>query len=325
MNYPPYNTTEEMLALVSDIMENLGKLSNVNDLSKMPRLRRANRIKSIQSSLAIEHNSLSVEQVSDIFGGKRVLGPPDEVQEVKNAIETYKLLEKLNPYNISDLLQAHMAMTKGLIEESGKFRTSEEGVFSGKVLIHMAPPAKLVPELMQNLFDWVSATKAHPLIKSAIFHYEFELIHPFRDGNGRMGRFWQTAILTVWKPIFAWIPVESIIIDKQREYYQAIADATAEGNSDLFIVFMLKAFLSSITALVDDSENHLNRISDRVRELMAVLRDYTMPAAEIMQLLGLKSRESFRQNYLVPAIEAGLIGMTNPDRPTSRNQMYYKK
>lgn len=325
-NYtPPYNTTEEMLELVSEIMECLGQISGVNDLAKLPKLRRANRIKSIYSSLAIEHNSLSLEQVSDIINGKRVLGAPDEIQEVKNAIDAYKLLENLDPYKINELLKAHKAMTNGLIEESGNFRTREEGVFAGERCIHVAPPAKNVPSLMQDLFDWLNISKTHPLIKSSVFHYEFEFIHPFRDGNGRMGRFWQTALLSRWKPIFAWIPVESMIIDKQEEYYTAISQSTAAGNSNPFIIFMLEAFLKAIKGLVEDSNDHMNHISDRVRQLMNIIKDYPMSSIELMKLLRLKSRETFRQNYLMPALESGLIGMTIPEKPTSRNQMYFKK
>ncbi len=322
---PPFNTTEEMLELVSEIMECLGRLSDINDLAKLPKLRRANRIKSIHSSLAIEDNSLSLEQVSDIINGKRVIGAPDEIQEVKNAIDAYKLLENLDPYNVDDLLKAHKAMTFGLIEESGKFRVGEEGVFSGEKCIHIAPPAKNVPILMQELFKWIKLTKIHPLIKSSVFHYELEFIHPFRDGNGRMGRFWQTAILAKWKPIFSWIPVESMIINKQDQYYSAIARSTASGNSNPFILFMLEAFLNAIKDLINDSSNHLNYINERVRQLLAVFKDYPMSTTELMNLLRLKSRESFRQNYLIPALEAGLIQMTLPEKPTSRNQMYFKK
>lgn len=325
-NYkPPYNTTDEMLELVSEIMECLGQLSAVNDLAKLPKLRRTNRIKSIHSSLAIEHNSLSLEQVSDIVNGKRVLGAPDEIQEVKNAIDAYKLLENLNPYKVDDLLKVHKAMTYGLIEESGKFRIGEEGVFAGERCVHVAPPAKNVPRLMHELFNWLNVTKTHALIKSSVFHYEFEFIHPFRDGNGRTGRFWQTAILSKWKPIFAWVPVESMIINKQEEYYNAIAKSTANGNSNPFIMFMLEAFLQAIKALMKDSNDHMNHMNERVRKLMGVIKDYPMTANELMKLLGLKSRETFRKNYLVPALEAGIIGMTLPEKPTSRNQMYYKK
>jgi len=322
---PPYDITEEMLELVSDIMESLGRLSNVNDLAKLPKLRRANRIKSIHSSLAIEHNSLSLEQVSDIINGKRVLGPTNEIQEVKNSIETYNLLENLKPYNINDLLKAHKAMTNGLIEEAGKFRTGEEGVFAGEKCIHVAPPARNVPYLIEDLFHWLKESKTHALIKSSVFHYEFEFIHPFCDGNGRMGRFWQTVILSEWKPIFAWIPVESMIIDKQEDYYNSIAKSTKIGKSNPFIIFMLNAFLKTINVLAKDSSDYLNHINERARKLMTVMKDYPMSALEIMELLNLKSKESFRQNYLQPALEAGFICMEIPEKPTSRNQRYYKK
>lgn len=324
-NYkPPYTITEEMLELVSEIMECLGRLSSIDDLSKLPKLRRVNRVKSIFSSLAIEHNSLTIGQVSDIINGKRVLGAPDEIQEVKNAIEAYKLLEKLDPYKIDDLLKAHKAMTIGLIDDSGRFRTREEGVFAGDKCVHVAPPAQNVQFLMQNLFDWLAESKLHPLIKSSIFHYEFEFIHSFSDGNGRLGRLWQTAILCKWKPVFAWIPVESMIIDKQDEYYGAISRSTTMGKSDAFILFILKAFKKAIANLISDSADHIAHVNNRVDRLMAIIKDYPMSASELMRLLGLQSRETFRQNYLSPALELGLIGMTVPDKPTSRNQMYFK-
>lgn len=324
-NYkPPYTITEDMLELVSEIMEYLGKLSSVDDLSKLPKLRRVNRIKSIFSSLAIEHNSLTIDQVSDIVNGKRVLGAPNEIQEVKNAIEAYKLLGNLNPYKIENLLKAHKAMTIGLLDDSGRFRTREEGVFAGDKCIHVAPPAQNVHFLMQNLFDWLAASKIHPLIKSSIFHYEFEFIHPFSDGNGRLGRLWQTAILSQWKPVFAWIPIESMIIDKQDEYYAAISRSTAMGKSDAFILFILKAFKKAIANLISDSADHVIHVNNRIGRLMTIIKDYPMSATELMRLLGLKSRDTFRQNYLQPALELGLIGMTVPDKPTSRNQMYFK-
>lgn len=322
---PPYSITDEMLISVSEIMELLGQLNNVDDLSKLPRLRRSNRIKSIQSSLAIEHNSLSIKQVSDILDDKRVIGPPDEIQEVKNAIDAYKLLPELDPYNMKDLLKAHAVMTKGLIGESGKFRKGGEGVFSGDVCVHLAPPAENVSGLMNDLFKWLKGSKTHPLIKSSVFHYEFEFIHPFSDGNGRLGRFWQTLILSKWKPIFAWIPVESIIINRQSEYYNAISKSTLEGNSNEFIMFILSAFSEAVQILISDTADHINHLDQRVRRLLEVMQDYPMTAAELMQSLGIKSRDTIRNNYLKPALEAGLIEMTEPQNPNSRNQRYFKK
>ena len=208
---PPYEITDEMLELVSNIMENLGKLSNVNKLEKLPRLRRVNRIKSIHSSLAIENNTLSIEQVTDVINGKQVFGPKEDIIAVHNANLAYKELENINPYSIDDLLKIHGITMNGLVSEAGKIRTGQVGVYNkdGKV-VHLAPPAKLVSGQLEQLFDWIKNSSANMLIKSSVFHYEFEFIHPFRDGNGRMGRLWQTALLASWKPIFAWIPIESI-------------------------------------------------------------------------------------------------------------------
>lgn len=322
---PPYDITEEMLELTSEIMENLGKLSNVNDLERLPRLRRVNRIKSIQSSLAIENNTLSLEQVTDVIDGKRVLGPQDDILAVKNAFEVYKILPELAPFSLNDLKKAHGIMMNGLIDGAGVLRTKSVGVISesGKV-IHVAPPHNMVSVLMSQLFDWLRTSKTHMLIRSSVFHYDFEFIHPFADGNGRMGRFWQTVLLASWKPIFEWIPVESIIKDNQDEYYRAIGLSTAEGKSNRFILFMLGVIKQAIEDIVNDSRNHYNHISGQVGALLSVIESYPMTALELMEKLGLKSRVSFRKNYLQPALEAGLIGMTEPAKPTSRNQRYFK-
>lgn len=231
---PPYDITEEMLELTSEITEELGKLSNVNDLERLPRLRRVNRIKSIQSSLAIENNTLSLEQVTDVLNGKRVLGPQDDIVAVKNAFAVYKILPELNPFSLDDLKKAHGVMMNGLVEGAGELRTSSVGVINeqGKV-IHVAPPHGMVKDLMEQLFDWLKMSKMQMLIRSSIFHYEFEFIHPFMDGNGRTGRLWQTALLANWKPIFDWIPIEasSKIIRKsitvQSDFRRRKANQTA--------------------------------------------------------------------------------------------------
>ena len=248
---PPYTLTDEMFDLVSQIMENLGKLNGVDDLEKLPRLRRINRIKSIHSSLAIENNTLSIEQVSDVINGKKVLGPQKDIIEVHNAFNAYEEVSKIDPYSIKDLLKIHSIMTNGLVKESGMFRSGQVGVYDqdGNV-IHIAPPANIVPSLIKQLFDWVKSTNINMLIKSSIFHYEFEFIHPFNDGNGRTGRLWQTAMLASWKPIFEWIPIESIIKDNQDEYYKAIVVSTEQGESTAFITFMLKAINTAIRYII---------------------------------------------------------------------------
>lgn len=322
---PPYTLTDEMFDLVSQIMENLGKLNGVDDLEKLPRLRRINRIKSIHSSLAIENNTLSIEQVSDVINGKKVLGPQKDIIEVHNAFNAYEEVSKINPYSIKDLLKIHSIMTNGLVKESGMFRSGQVGVYDqdGNV-IHIAPPANIVPSLIKQLFDWIKSSNINMLIKSSIFHYEFEFIHPFNDGNGRTGRLWQTVMLASWKPIFEWIPIESIIKDNQDEYYKAIVVSTEQGESTAFITFMLKAINTAINNIIIDSKNHYNHSNNRVSKLMNVLDYYPQSANELMEKLNLKSRVGFRKNYLEPAIELGLVGMTNPDKPTSKNQKYYK-
>ena len=322
---PPYNITDEMLELVSEITEDLGKLSSMNDLERLPRLRRVNRIRSIQSSLAIENNTLSLEQVTDVIDGKHVLGPQDDIIAVKNAFSVYKMLPELDPFSLEDLLKAHGTMMHGLVEGVGELRTSSVGVINaqGKV-IHVAPPHDMVKELMEQLFDWLKTSKTQMLIRSSIFHYEFEFIHPFADGNGRTGRLWQTALLASWKPIFEWIPIENIIKDNQDEYYRAIGLSTAEGKSNRFILFMLKVIQKAVSELARDTRGHQNHITSQIKALMSVVQSYPMTAAELMEKLGLKSRASFRKNYLQPALEAGLIAMTEPESPTNRNQRYYK-
>ena len=322
---PPFDITESMLELTSEIMEGLGKLNGVNDMIKLPRLRRINRLKSIQSSLAIENNTLSLEQVTDVINGKRVLGPEDDIIAVKNAFAAYKSLPELDPFSLPDLKKAHKIMMSGLIENAGDLRSGSVGVFNGQgAVIHVAPPADRLEYLTQQLFDWVKTSKTHMLIRSSVFHYEFEFIHPFGDGNGRTGRLWQTALLASWKPIFEWLPIESIIKDHQEEYYQAIGLSTKEGKSNQFILFMLDVLKQSIEELVIDTRNHQIHVSNQIKALMSVIETYPLSALELMDKLGLKSRSSFRNNYLQPALDAGLIAMTDPNNPTSRNQRYYK-
>ena len=322
---PPYDVTEEMLELTSEIAENLGKLSNVDELERLPRLRRVNRMKSIQSSLAIENNMLSLIQVTDVIDGKRVLGPQEDIFAVKNAFNAYKMIPELNPFSLSDLKNAHGVMMQGLVEGAGKFRSNSVGVFdeSGKV-IHVAPPCDMVNGLMEQLFEWLKTSKAHMLIRSSIFHYEFEFIHPFADGNGRTGRLWQTALLANWKPVFEWIPVESIIKDHQAEYYHAIGLSTSEGKSNSFIMFMLGIIKKAVEELIRDTRSHQSHISSQVKALMSVIETYPMSATELMEKLGLKSRAAFRKNYLQPCLAAGLIAMTDPENKTSRNQRYFR-
>lgn len=322
---PPFEITNDMFEISTEIMENLGKLSNVNELEKLPRLRKISRIKSVHSSLAIENNTLSIEQVTDILDGKKVLGARDDIVAVKNAFEAYKQLDSVNPYNSKDLLNIHGIMMNCLVEEAGKLRTGNVGVFDEKGnVIHTAPPVQMVNELINQLFYWVKDSDIQMLIKSSVFHYEFEFIHPFRDGNGRIGRLWQTALLASWKPIFKYIPIESVVKDNQEEYYKAIAKSTSEASSNSFILFMLDVINKAIKDIINNSREHYNHINIQINKLIQVMETYPQSAQMIMERLGLKSRVGFRKNYLNPALKAGLIGMTIPDKPTSKSQMYYK-
>ena len=328
-NYiPPFEITNIMLDRVSSIMKSIGKLDNYKDLNKMPILRRNNRIKSIHSSLAIEANSLSFDQVKDVIDGKLVIGPQDEIQEVKNAYEAYKVIKSVNPYLIKDLKKAHGIMTNLLAKDAGEFRKGNEGVFDENGnCIHVCPPPDQVNKLMNELFDWMKKNRnnINPLILSSIFHYEFVFIHPFSDGNGRTARLWQNVILSDWEEIFEYVPIESQIKKYQDYYYKSINNCNKKGNSTEFIEFMLKMIDETLLELLDSTSMQSNHISIYVNRLLSVMEPgVTMTSSELMEKLGMKSRISFRNNYLTPALENGLIKMTNPDKPTSKNQMYYR-
>lgn len=263
MYKPPFNITARMLHQIADISEQLGILiSQLGENAPSPMLRKKNQIKTIHSSLAIEHNSLSLKQVTDIIDGKRVLGAPDEIQEVKNAIEAYRLMPQLDAFKEKDLLKAHGLMMKDLVRTAGHYRQEGVGVFNGEQLLHMAPPADQVPRLMGDLFQWVKTTDVHPLIHSCVFHYEFEFIHPFVDGNGRMGRYWQTMLLSRWKGLFSWLPVETIVKDHQQDYYNAIAKSDAVGESTVFVEFMMDCLLD---AMVNYEPQEDEEVQDKVQ------------------------------------------------------------
>ena len=328
-NYvPPYTISNEMLELVSTISEKVGKISSHRELEAKPHLRRNNRIRSIHSSLKIEANSLSLSEVRNVINGHLVLGDQREIQEVKNAYAAYEQIPKINPSSIKDLKRIHGIMTHQTINESGEFRKGEEGVFSGEKCIFVAPPPNMVNELMKNLFAWVASNegKVHPLIMSAVFHYEFVFIHPFSDGNGRMARLWHTVFLYQWRDVFLYIPIESQIEKFQSEYYDAIAKCHVNGNSDLFIEFMLDMIDQILDEVILQIDRASADISEYVKRMLNVM-EYDIPYTSnaIMEALNLKSKETLRKNYINPALEAGLIRMTLPDKPNSKNQRYIKQ
>ncbi|EXE99056.1 MULTISPECIES: Fic family protein [Acinetobacter] len=326
---PPYTITSKIIYLIAQISENIGRLTVLEEIQDSLKLRKANRIRTIQGSLAIEGNTLSTEQITAILNGKTVIAPPKEVQEVRNAIKAYEAFQQWQPSQESDLLQAHQMLMTGLIDEIGQYRHGGVGVMSGDRVVHMAPPANQINRLMIDLLDWLNDSDVHPLIQSSVFHYEFEFIHPFVDGNGRMGRLWQTLILSRWNPIFANIPVESLIFQNQKAYYEALQASTDRTDSAPFIEFILQMILDAILSSNDTAQDsdHATaqanvQVSDQVQRLVSAMKqeDYTL--AELMQLVGLTHRATFQKNYLNPAIEANLIERTIPNKPKSPKQRY---
>ncbi len=315
---PPYTITPEILNRVAAISEAVGRLTVLTDQARALRLRRINRIRTIHGSLAIEGNSLSEAQITAILEGKHVIAPPREVQEAKNALAAYDLFDTWKPSSEKDLLEAHRILMSSLIDEAGLYRHGGVGVMAGSQVIHMAPPADRVPQLMADLFGWLAATDAHPLIASAVFHYEFEFIHPFADGNGRMGRLWQSLILARCNPLFAGIPVESLIFEHQAEYYHAIQESTRQTDSAPFIAFMLRMILETVTTTAPQVSP---QVSPQVEELLAAIQG-EMGREALQFILGLLDRKSFRERYLKPALTDSLIEMTIPDKPNSRLQKY---
>lgn len=298
MSYQPlYTITNQILAYVSSISEKIGNISATHNLESKTHLRRNNRIRSIHSSLKIEANSLSLGQVRDVINGKIVLVKQKEIQEVKNAFDAYERIKEIDPYDIEELKKSHGIMTKYVVDISGKFRNSDERFFDDRGrCIFIAPPPYLVPSLMDDLFNWMQDEKdnTHPLILSCIFHYEFVFIHPFCDGNGRIARLWHTTLLSKWKPIFEYIPLESQI-DK------ILDDISKQVNEDI------------------------EQIDPNIKKLLDVMEDdVSYSSNELMQKLNLKAKEGFRRNYLRPAIDQNLIYMTIPDKPKSKNQRYIK-
>lgn len=324
VNYkPPYKITDKIVNLVSDISEILTIIKVNEGLISNPRLRRDNRVKTIHASLAIENNTLSLEQMTDIINGKRVLGSPDEICEVKNAFEAYEKLLNLNPYSVEDMLCAHKVLMTDLTKEAGVFRHGGVGIFAGENLVHMAPPAMYVPKLIDDLIRWVkNDNRVHPLIKSSVFHYEFEFIHPFADGNGRMGRMWQTLLLYKWNSLFGWLPIETLVKERQEQYYKVLGECDKAASSERFIEFTLQAIYDALIEVKTDQVTV--QVTDQVKRLVDAIGTDILSAKELMERLSLKHMPTFRKNYMKPALELGFIEMTIPDKPTSSRQKYKK-
>lgn len=303
---PPFELTNQIIDYVAEIAELVGRLTVTSPLSASPTLRRASRIRTIHGSLAIEQNTLSLEQVTAVLNGKHVLAPPKDIAEVKNAYEIYERLDELDPYSVDDLLTAHGIMTRGLVEESGMFRTRPVGVVDSEGhVLHFGTLPQYVPDLVMELLNWVKTSEVHMLIRSCVFHYEFELIHPFADGNGRVGRLWHTLLLSKWNPAFDWLPVESIIHDRQQEYYDAINVSNDAGESTAFIEFMLSAIKASLMDTINTSDEmsdgKMDKATLRWKKIEEYLKthDYIMNA-DVRALCGVSAATANR-------ILAGLV------------------
>ena len=325
---PPFSITEAMLSRVAEISELVGGMAAFSSFETKPHLRKNNRIESIHSSLAIEANSLSLDAVRDVINGHEVVGSQREIREVQNAYRAYDELERLDPFDVGELKRVHGIMTEGLVRESGKFRSGGEGVYDGEKLIFMAPPLEMISGHIENLFGWLKQVRGSlsALIYSCVFHYEFMFIHPFADGNGRMARLWQTALLSDWRRVFRYLPIESHIHKYQGGYYEAIDRCNKEGESTLFIEFMLEQIAATLKEAAAQVSSADSQLSEYVKHLLSIM-EYDVPytASTLLGKLNLKSKEMLRKNYLDPAISLNLVTMTIPDKPTSRNQRYVRR
>ena len=298
---PPFTMTGEITSLIVEIGELVGSISTYEAMNPNPVLRRESRIRTIHSSLAIEQNTLTLEQVTDVINGKRVLGSPQDIHEVKNAYEAYERISALDPYSVKHLLSAHKMLMDGLVKEAGTFRSGNVGVYAGTELIHAGAPSKYVPDLIRQLFSWLKESKFHPLVKSCIFHYEFEFIHPFQDGNGRMGRLWQSLILQKWKDIFAWLPLETFVYENQQAYYNVLGHADDQGDSTEFVEFMLGMIRDALQEISKVQNEHnvvinvaKNVVTNEDKVISLLRQDNSLSANMLANSLGITQRQAQR-------------------------------
>lgn len=323
---PPYTITEKAADYLAKIVETVTRLEFGTDFKRDIKLHRKNRVRTIHSSLAIEGNSLTLSEVTAVIEGKVVAGKQAEIKEVKNAYEAYDQIMTFNPYAIKDFLKAHELMTQGLVRESGKFRSGDVGVFAGDVAVHIGARPQFVPQLMEDLFAWAKTSELHPVLKSAILHYEIETIHPFEDGNGRIGRLWQTLLLAKWNAIFAWIPMESVLYKNRPQYYQAIENAREVNDSGVFIEFTLAAIYEVIAEQtkhqVKHEVKHQVELTDTQLAVLNTLKNRTLSRKELFVAIKVAGDSRAFKRHIEPLLTQGFIEMTVPDRPNSRLQKY---
>lgn len=340
---PQFHPTELMLSLVAESSELAGRIPALHKLSAGEC--RESLVRSVHASLAIEGSQLSLEQVRLAVDGKRIIADPAEILEVRNAFRAYELIMSQDPLSEKSFLRAHSLMMNGLVREYGKLRTCGAGVFAGNVPVHIAPPASLVPKLVHDLFAWYRESGLPPLVKSAVFHYELEFIHPFADGNGRMGRLWHRLLLGQQTRLFLFIPADELILERRKDYYGALGEADTSGDCAGFVEFMLEVvrdslreFAARCSQVCDQDTDQVSdqdtaQVSDQVRwtdslsgtpagRILRALGDETLSAAELMRRTGLSHMPTFRKNYLNPALEQGPIECTVPEKPNSSRQKY---
>ena len=340
---PQFHPTELMLSLVAESSELAGRIPALHKLSAGEC--RESLVRSVHASLAIEGSQLSLEQVRLAVDGKRIIADPAEILEVRNAFRAYELIMSQDPLSEKSFLRAHSLMMNGLVREYGKLRTCGAGVFAGNVPVHIAPPASLVPKLVHDLFAWYRESGLPPLVKSAVFHYELEFIHPFADGNGRMGRLWHRLLLGQQTRLFLFIPTDELILERRKDYYGALCEADTSGDCAGFVEFMLEVvrdslreFAARCSQVCDQDTDQVSdqdtaQVSDQVRwtdslsgtpagRILRALGDETLSAAELMRRTGLSHMPTFRKNYLNPALEQGPIECTVPEKPNSSRQKY---
>jgi len=317
MYTPPFRLTARIIELISEISEKIGEINVIHQDYFHVQLRRENRIKTIHSSLAIENNSLSMEQITAIIDGKHVLGNLSEIQEVKNAVQVYDLLSSLSYCSEKDLLKTHKLMMQELVSRSGQYRNDGVGIFNGSDVVHVAPPADRVPFLMADLFEWLRMSDVHPLVKSCVFHYEFEFIHPFQDGNGRMGRLWQTVILKEWKDVFAWIPVETLVRENQSEYYRILSVSDREADSTKFVEFMMSLILRTVKDIIEVEKKVTAKITVKVtvnqqKMIEEIKHNPYVTQEELAKIVGI-TRKSIVAN-MKKLQDSGLIKRVGADK-----------
>ena len=343
---PPYTITEKAADYLVKIVEKVTRLEFGTGFKRNRQLHRENRVRTIHSSLAIEGNSLSLDEVTAVIEGKLIAGKQEEIKEVKNAYEAYDKIFLLDPFSVDDFLYAHKLITHGLIKESGRFRSGDVGVFDDGKVVHIGARPQFVQKLVKDLFAWAKESEIHPVLKSAILHYEIETIHPFADGNGRIGRLWQTLLLAKWKEIFAWIPMESILYKNRPQYYHAIEEARKANDSGVFIEFTLSAIFNIILHQDEHQDEHQDKhqvkhqdkhqdkhqvkhqdkhqvkLSVTQLAVLQSIKDKALSRREIFSAIGMNSdSRSFKRN-IEPLLSLGLIEMTVPDKPNSKLQKY---